>query len=147
MLRVFFLDTVTPKKYAISPKDTLFAMLIHKKFEIPVATIREAVGKTTPSKHETSCVMHYGNLCIVGPNAKNSIEHTFPQESDKPLRDHYKFLKSVFPAHREPTIGQLKRTQSDVLSWFKDAKVEKRNKKSSLVMSAPPPLLFYTHPF
>ena len=34
MLRVF-LDTVTPKQYAISPKDRLLAVLMHKKFEIP----------------------------------------------------------------------------------------------------------------
>ena len=53
MLRVF-LDTVTAKQYAISPKDTLLAMLMHEKFEIPVLTTREAVGKTTPSKHETN---------------------------------------------------------------------------------------------
>ena len=49
-----FLDTVTPKQHAISPKDTLLAMLMHKKFEIPVLTTREAVGKTTSSKHEIS---------------------------------------------------------------------------------------------
>ena len=67
ILRVF-LDTVTPKQGAISPKDTLLAMLMHKKFEIPVLTTREAVGKTTPSKHETSYGIQYRNLCIVGPD-------------------------------------------------------------------------------
>ena len=66
MLRVF-LDTVTPQQYAISPKETLLAMLMHKKFEIPVLTTREAVGKTTPSKHETSYGTQYRNVCIVGP--------------------------------------------------------------------------------
>ena len=29
-------------------------MLMHKHFSIPVLTTREAVGKTGPSKHETS---------------------------------------------------------------------------------------------
>ena len=54
-----FLDAVTPKQYAISPKDTLLAMLMHKKFEIPGLTTREAVGKTTPSKHKTSYGIQY----------------------------------------------------------------------------------------
>ena len=76
MLRVF-LDTVTPKQYAISPKDTLLAMLMHKTLEIPVLTTTEAVGKTTPSKHETSYGIRYGNLCIVGPGPKYNTEHTF----------------------------------------------------------------------
>ena len=40
MLRLL-LDMVTPKQYAISPKDTLLAMLMHKKFETPVLTTRD----------------------------------------------------------------------------------------------------------
>ena len=116
MLMVF-LDTVTPKPYAISPKDTLFAMLMHKKFEIPALTTREALGKTTPSKHETSYGIQYRNLCIVGPDPKYNTEHTFAEEADERLRDHYKFLNSfVLSTHHEPIIGELKWTQSDVLS-------------------------------
>ena len=59
MLRVF-LDKVVPKTYTIYAKDTLLATLMHKKLAqppkntIPVLTTREAVGKTTSSKHETS---------------------------------------------------------------------------------------------
>ena len=88
MLRVF-LDTFTPKQYAISPKDTLLGMLMHKKFEIPVLTTKEAVGKTTPSKHETSYGIQYRNLCIVGPDPKYNTEHTFAEEADERVRDHY----------------------------------------------------------
>ena len=55
MLRVF-LDRVVPDAYRIQPKDTLLAMLMHKHFSIPVLTTREAVGKTSPSKHETLTV-------------------------------------------------------------------------------------------
>ena len=127
-LRVFR-DAVTPKQYAISPKDTLLAMLMHKKFEVPVLTTREAVGKTTPSKHETSYGIQYRNRCIVGPDPNYNTEHMFAEEADGCLRDHYKFLKSVPPTHGEPMIRELKWTQSDVLSRFKDARVRKRNKK------------------
>ena len=115
MLRVF-LDMVTPKQYAISPRDTLLAMLMHKKFEIPVLTTREAVGKTTPSKHEISYGIRYRNLCIVGPDPKYNTEHTFAEEADERLRDHYKFLKSVLSTHPKPIVCELKWTQSDVLS-------------------------------
>ena len=115
MLKVV-LDMVTPKQYAISPKDTLLAMLMHKKFEIPVLTTREAVGKTTPSKHETSYSVQYWNLCIVGPDAKYNTEHTFAEEADEWLRGHYKFLWSVLSTHLEPIIRDFKLTQSDVLS-------------------------------
>ena len=128
MLTVF-LDTVTPKQYAISPKDTLLAMLMHKKFEIPVLTTKEAVGKTTPSKHETSYGIQYGNLCIVGPDSKYNTEHMFAEEASERLSDHYKFLKSVLSTHPKPIIRELKWTQSDVLPWFKDAKVKKRSEK------------------
>ena len=87
MLRVF-LDTLTPKQYAISPKDTLLAMLMHKKFQIPGLTTREAVGKATPSKHETSYGIQYRNLCIVGPDPKYNTQHMFAEEADERLRDH-----------------------------------------------------------
>ena len=87
MLRVF-LDTVKPKQYAISAKDTLLAMPMHKKFEIPVLTTGEAVGKTTPSKHETSYGIWYRNLCIVGPDPKYKTPHAFAEEADEHLRDH-----------------------------------------------------------
>ena len=53
MLRVF-LDSVVLDAYRIQPKDTLPAMLMHKLFSNPVLTTREAVGKTSPSEHETS---------------------------------------------------------------------------------------------
>ena len=128
MLRVF-LDTVTPKHDAISAEDTLLARVMHKKFEVLILTIREAVGKTTPSKHRTSYGIRYSNLCIVGPDPKYNTEHTFAEEEDERLGDHYNFLKSVFSTHPEPIIRELKWTQSDVLSWFKDAKVKKRSKK------------------
>ena len=69
MLRVF-LDRVVPDAYRIQTKDTLLAMLMHKHFSIPVLTTREAVSKTSPSKHETSYGVQCRNLCIVGPNPK-----------------------------------------------------------------------------
>ena len=116
MLRVF-LDTVTPKQYAISPKDTLLAMLMHKKFEIPVLTTREAVGKAAPSKHETSYGIQYRNLCIVGPDPKYNTENTFAEEADEHLRDHCKFLKFVLSTHPEPIIRELKWTQRNLEQW------------------------------
>ena len=117
-------------------------MLMHKKFEIPVLTTREAVGKTTPSKHETSYGIQYRNLCIVDP--KYNTEHTFAEEADERLRDHYKFLKSVFSTHPEPIIRELKWAQSDLSLRFKDAKVKKRCKNLSSVMFSSPPCLSYT---
>ena len=59
MLRVF-LDKVVPTTYTIHANDTPLATLMHKKCAQPpkntirVLSTREAVGKTTPSKHETS---------------------------------------------------------------------------------------------
>ena len=105
-------------------------MLMHKKFEIPVLTTREAVGKTTPSKHETSYGIPYRNLCIFGHDSKYNTEHTFAEEADERLRDHYKFLKSVLSTHPKRKIREVKWRQSDVLSWFKDAKVKQRSKKT-----------------
>ena len=125
-----FLDTVTPKQYAISTKHTLLAMHMHRNFQIPVLTTREAVGKTTPPKHETNYGIHYRNLYIVGPDPKCNAEHTFAEEGNERLRDHYKFLKFVLSTHPAPIIRELKWMQSDVLSWFKNAKVKKRGKKA-----------------
>ena len=105
---IVFLDAVTPKQYAISPKDTLLAMLMHKTFAILVLTTKEAVGKTTPSKHETSYGIQYRNLCIVGLDPKYNIERTFAEEADERLRDHCKFLKCVLSTHAEPIIRELK---------------------------------------
>ena len=82
MLRVF-LDRVVPDAYRIQPKDTLLAMLMHKHFSIPVLTTREAVGKTSPSKHETSYGVQYRNLCIVGPDPKYNTDRTFAEESKR----------------------------------------------------------------
>ena len=118
---------------------------MHKGFEIPVLTTREAVGKTTPSKHETSYNIRYNNVCIVGPEPKYNTEHRFAEHADERLRDRYTFPESVLSIHPKPTIRELKWTQSDVLSWFKDAKVKKRGKKLSHVMFGSPPL-FYTDP-
>ena len=95
MFRVF-LDTVTPKQYAISPKDALLAMLMLKKFEIPVLTTREVVGKKTPSNHETSYGIRYRNLCIVGLDPKYNTKHTFAEEADGCLRDHYNVSSLYF---------------------------------------------------
>ena len=81
MLRVF-LDKVVPKTYTILVKDTLLATLMHKKFAqpakntIPVLTTREDVGKTTPSKHETSYGVQCRFLCIIGPDVKYDIDRT-----------------------------------------------------------------------
>ena len=61
LLRVF-LDRVVPDAYRIQPKDTLLAVLMHKHFSIPVLTAREAVGKTSPSKHETSYGVQFACL-------------------------------------------------------------------------------------
>ena len=142
MLSVFFLDTVTPKPYAIAPKDPLLAMLMHKQFEIPVLTTGEAVSKTTPSKQETSYGIRYRNLCIFGLDSKYNREHTFAEEADERL--HYEFLNSVLSNHPEPIVRELKRTQTDVLLRLQDAKVQKRSKELLLVMAPPPPL--YTSP-
>ena len=69
MLRVF-LDRVVPDAYRIQPKDTLLVMLVHNHFSIHVLTTREAMGKTSRSKHETSYGVQYRNLCIIGRDPK-----------------------------------------------------------------------------
>ena len=107
--------------------------------------IKNLKYRDNSSKHETNYGIQCRNLCIVGPDPKYSTEDTFAEEADERLRDHYKFLKFVLSTHPEPIICELKWTQSDVLSRFKDIKVKKRSKKLSHVMFDPPPL-FYTHP-
>ena len=147
MLKVF-LDTVTPKHYAISAKDRLLAMLMHNTFEIPVFTTREFVGKTTPPKHETSYSIHYRNLCIAGLDPKYNTKHTFAKEAQERLRDHYKLLMFVFSTHPEPIIRELKWTQSDMPSSFKDDNVKKRSKRIiTCNVESPPPLSFIHFPF
>ena len=85
-------------------------MLMHKKFDIPFLTTKEAVGKTTPSKQETIYGIQYRNLCIVGPGPKYNTEHTFDEEADERLRDRCKFLKSILSTHPEPIIREVKWT-------------------------------------
>ena len=104
-------------------------MPMHKHFSIPVLTTREAVGKTSPSKHETSYGVQYRNLCIVGPDAKCNTHRTFAQESDERLCVHYMYLKSILSTHPDSTIRELKWRQSDVVTWFKEAKVKSGPKK------------------
>ena len=141
MLRVF-LDRVVPDAYRIQPKDALMAMLMHKHFSIPVLTTREAVGKTSPSEHETSYGVQYRTLCIVGPDPKYNTDRTFAEESDERLRAHYMYLKSILSTHSDSTIRELKWTLSDVVTWFKEAKVKKRSKKVvTCNVQFPPPLI------
>ena len=146
MLRVF-LDRVVPDAYRIQPKDTLLAMLMHKHFSIHVSTTREAVGKTSPSKHETSYAVQYRNLCIVGPDPKYNTDRTFAEESEERLRVHYMYLKSILSTHPDSTIRELKWTQSDVVTWFKEAKIKKRSKKVVTCNVQFPPLSFIHVPF
>ena len=138
MLRVF-LDRVVPDAYRIQPKDTLLAVLMHKHFSIPVLTTREAMGKTSPSKHETSYGVQYRNLCIVGPDPKYNTDRTFAEESEERLRVHYMCLKSILSTHPDSTICEW--TQSNVVTWFKEAKIKKRSKKvvTCNVHFPPPP--------
>ena len=143
MLRVF-LDRVALDAYHIQPKDTLLAMLMHKHFSIPVLTTREAVGKTSPSKHETSYGVQYRNLCIVGPDPKYNTDRTFAEESEERLRVHYMYLKSILSTHPDSTVRELKWTPSDVVTWFKEAKIKKRSKKVVTCNVQSPPLLIYS---
>ena len=104
-------------------------MLMHKHFSIPVWTTREALGKTSQGKHETSYRVQYRNLCIVGPDPKYNTDRTFAEESDERLRAHYMYLKSILFTHPDGTIRELKWTPSDVVTWFKEAKVKNGSKK------------------
>ena len=114
-------------------------MLMHKHFSIPVLTTREAVGKTSPSKHETSYGVQYKNLCIVGADPNYNTDRTFAQESDERLLEHYKYLKSIISTNSDSTIRELKWTHSDVVTWFKEAKVKKRSKQVLTCNVQPPP--------
>ena len=99
MLRVF-LNRVVSDAYRIQTKDALLAMLMHKHFSTLALRTREAVGKTSPRKNETSYGMQCRNLCIVGPNPKYNTDRTFAEESDERLRVHYMYLKSISPHTR-----------------------------------------------
>ena len=85
MLRVFR-DKLVPKPYTIHAKDTLLATLMQKKYAQPpentirVFTTHEAVGKTTPSKHETSYGVQYRHLCITGPDVNHDTTRTFADD-------------------------------------------------------------------
>ena len=85
-------------------------MLMHKHFSIPVLTTREAVGKTSPNKHETPYGVQYKNLGIVGPDPKYNTDRTFAEESDEGLRVHHMYLKSILSTHPDSTICKLKWT-------------------------------------
>ena len=131
MLRVFPAKVV-PKTYTIHAKDTLWATLMHKKFAppakntSPVLTTGEAVGKTTPSKHETSYGVQYRNLCITGPDVKYHTDRTFANDSDERPRSHFQFMKSILSTHPDSLIRGLKWTKADIEMWFKEAGVKKR---------------------
>ena len=122
-------------------------MLMHKHFSIPVLTTREAVGKTSPSKHETSYGVQYKNLCIVGPDPKYNTDRTCAEESEERLRVHYMYLKSILSTHPDSIIRELKSTKSDVVTWFKEAKVKKWSKKVVTCNVQFPPLSFIHVPF
>ena len=58
------------------------------------------------------------------------------------------YLKSIVSTHPDSTIRELKWTQSDVVTWFKEAKVKKRSKKVvTCRVQSPPPLSFIHAPF
>ena len=70
-------------------------------------TTREVVGKTTPSKHETSYGVQYRNLCLTGPDVKYDTHRTFADDSDERLRSHFQFLKSILSTHPDKVIRDL----------------------------------------
>ena len=57
------------------------------------------------------------------------------------------YLKSLLPTHPDSTIRELKWTQSDVVTWFKEAKIKKRSKKVVTCNVQFPPLSFIHVPF
>ena len=141
MLRAF-LDGVVLDAYRIQPNGTLLAMVMHKRFSIPILTTRQAVGKTSPSKHETSYGVQFRNLCIVGLDPKCNTDRTFAEESEERLRVHYMYFKSIPSTHPDNAIRELKWTQSHVVTWFKEAKIKKRSKKVVTCNVQFPPLSF-----
>ena len=84
-------------------------------------TTREAVGKTTLSKHETLYGVQYMNLCITGPEVKYDSNRTFADDSDEQLRSHCLFLKSILSTHPDTLIRDLKWTKADIQTWCKEA--------------------------
>ena len=53
------------------------------------------------------------------------------------------YLKSILSTHPDSTIRELKWTQSDVVTWFKEAKIKKRSKKVvTCNVQFPPPLIY-----
>ena len=146
MLRVI-LDKAVPETHTIHAKDTLLATFMHKKFAqppkntIPVLTTREAVGKTTLRKHETSYGVRYKNLCITGPDVKYDNDRMFADDSDERLRSHFLFLKSILSTHPDTLIRDRKWTKADIQSWFKEADVKKCSKKLLPQTCTSPPFL------
>ena len=57
------------------------------------------------------------------------------------------YLKSILSTHPDSTIRELKWTQSDVVTWFKEAKIKKRSKKVVSCNVQFPPLSFIHVPF
>ena len=92
-------------------------------------TTRDAVGKTTPSKHETSYGVQYGNLCITGTHVNYDDHRTFTDDSDERVRSHFLFfLKSILSTHPDTLIIDLNWTEADIHRWFKEAEGKKRSK-------------------
>ena len=79
-------------------------MLMHKHFSIPVLMTREAVGKTSPNKHETAYGVQYPNLCIVGLDPKYNTDRTTAEESDERLCVHYMYLTSILSTHPDSKV-------------------------------------------
>ena len=75
------------------------------------------------------------------------MDRTFAEEFEERLRVHYMYLKSILSTHPDSTIRELKWTQSDVVTWFKEAKIKKRSKKVVTCNVQFPPLSFIHVPF
>ena len=69
------------------------------------------------------------------------------RKTEQRLRVHYMYLKSIPSTHPDSTIRELKWTQSDVVTWFKEAKIKKRSKKVVNCNVQFPPLSFIHLPF
>ena len=105
-------------KFAQPPKNTIL-----------VLTTRKAIGKTTPSKHETSYGVQYRSLCITDPDVTYDAACTFDDDSDERLRSHFLLLKSLLSTHHDTLIRDLKWTKVDIETWLKEADVKKPSKK------------------
>ena len=143
---------VLPKTYTTSAY-TLLATLMHKNFAqppkntIPMLTTLEALGKTTPNKHETSYGVHCRNLSITGLDLKYDIDRTFADDLHERLRSHFLFLNSILSTHLDTLIRDLKRTKADVHTWFKAANIKKRSKIITANVHPPPPPPYIHVPF